>query len=168
MKKNDNGSFENPQIGDYRISYNVLSSGFDGTIFGQLKDNKITPYFDQDGKQLYRLFIGTRDSAIATLQDEYASLLWVIRIGGFLLLWIGFNAILGPLSTLLDVVPLVGALSRSIMGVIIFFISLMLTLITIIISSILHNLVALMISLAIIIIALMVSLKIWKKKRAIA
>src|SRR3989344_1779816 len=86
---NPQKSFDSPQVGDLRISYHVLRPGFDGTIFGKLSGSKIDPYFDQDGNNLYRLFIGTRDQAISTLHTEYTTLLWILRLVGFLLMWFG-------------------------------------------------------------------------------
>src|SRR3990167_6526097 len=82
IKKSEGGTFDSPQVGDLRISYHVLRPGFDGTIFGKLSGSKIDPYFDQDGNNLYRLFIGTRDQAISTLHTEYTTLLWILRLVG--------------------------------------------------------------------------------------
>ncbi|MBI2669815.1 MAG: TMEM43 family protein [Candidatus Yanofskybacteria bacterium] len=149
IKKSENGTFDSPQIGDLRISYHVLRLGFDGTIFGKLSGSKIEPYFDQDGNNLYRLFIGTRDQAISTLHTEYTTLLWILRLVGFLLMWFGLSALFGPISVLLDILPIFGTISRSVIGMITFLVALVLTIVTILVSMIAHNLIALIITLVI-------------------
>ena len=149
IKKSESGTFDSPQLGDLRISYHVLRPGFDGTIFGKLSGSKIDPYFDQDGNNLYRLFIGTRDQAISTLHTEYTTLLWILRLVGFLLMWFGLSALFGPISVILDFLPIFGAISRSLIGVITFAVAFVLTIVTILVSMLLHNLIALIIVLVI-------------------
>lgn len=145
IRKSDSGTFESPQIGDLRISYDVLYPNFDGTIFGKLSGNKIEPYVDKDGNRLYRLFVGTREEGIATFRSEYTTLLWILRLVGFLMMWLGLMALFGPISVLLDIFPIFGALSRSLIGVITFLIAFILSIVTIIVSAIVHNLITLII-----------------------
>jgi len=167
IKKSEGGTFDSPQVGDLRISYHVLRPGFDGTIFGKLSGSKIDPYFDQDGNNLYRVFIGTRDQGIATLHTEYTTLLWILRLVGFLLMWFGLSALFGPISVLMDILPIFGAISRSLIGVITFAVAFVLTIVTILVSMIVHSLIALIIALVITvgaIIAFFVMLK--NKKKA--
>jgi len=149
-RNSESGTFESPQIGDLRISYNVLYPNFEGTIFGKLSGNKIDPYFDQDGNRFYRVFSGTRETGIATLHTEYTTMLWILRLVGFLLMWFGLIALFGPISILLDVLPIFGSISRSLIGIITFLVSLVLTIVTIIISAIVHSLIALIIVLVIV------------------
>ena len=167
IKKSEGGTFDSPQVGDLRISYHVLRPGFDGTIFGKLSGSKIDPYFDQDGNNLYRVFIGTREQGIATLHTEYTTLLWILRLVGFLLMWFGLSALFGPISVLMDILPIFGAISRSLIGVITFAVAFVLTIVTILVSMIVHSLIALIIALVITvgaIIAFFVMLK--NKKKA--
>jgi len=166
IKKSADGTFDNPQIGDLRVSYHVLRPGFDGTIFGKLSGSKIDPYFGQGGVNLYRLFIGTRDQAISTLHTEYTRLLWILRLVGFLLMWFGLSALFGPISVLLDILPIFGAISRSIIGGITFAVAFVLTIVTILVSMIVHSLIALVIALVLtvgVIIAFFVMLRNRKK-----
>ena len=165
IKKNVDGTFDSPQIGDLRISYHVLRSGFDGTIFGKLSGTKIDPYFDQDGNHLYRLFIGTRDQGIATLHTEYTTMLWILRLVGFLLMWFGLSALFGPISVLLDFFPIFGAISRFVIGLITFVVAFVLTIVTILVSMIVHSLIALIIIFFIIVGVVIVFLIMLKNKR---
>jgi len=167
IKKSESGTFNSPQVGDLRISYHVLRPGFDGTIFGKLSGSKIDPYFDQDGNNLYRVFIGTRDQGIATLHTKYTTLLWILRLVGFLLMWFGLSALCGPISVLMDILPIFGVISRSLIGIITFLVAFVLTIVTILVSMLLHSLIALIIVLVItvgVIIAFFVVIK--NKKKA--
>ncbi|TSC72254.1 MAG: hypothetical protein G01um101470_377 [Parcubacteria group bacterium Gr01-1014_70] len=166
IRKSESGTFESPQVGDLRISYNVLHPNFDGSIFGKLSGDKIDPYFDQDDNRLYHVFAGTREEGVATLHSEYTKMLWILRLVGFLLMWFGLAALFGPISVLLDILPIFGAISRSLIGIITFAASIILTIVTIIVSAIIHSLVALVIALAVTIAAIIVFFVMWKKKRA--
>lgn len=165
IKKSADGTFDSPQIGDIRISYHILRPGFDGTIFGKLSGSKIDPYFDQDGNNLYRLFIGTRDQAISTLHTEYTTLLWILRLVGFLLMWFGLSALFGPISVLLDFLPIFGAISRSVIGIATFLVAFVLTIVTILVSMIAHSLIALIIALVITVGAIIAFVVMWKNKK---
>ena len=165
IRKSTDGTFDSPQIGDLRISYHVLRLDFDGTIFGKLSGSKIDPYFDQDGNNLYRLFIGTRDQAISTLHTEYTTLLWILRLVGFLLMWFGLSALFGPISVLLDFLPIFGAISRSVIGIATFLVAFVLTIVTILVSMIAHSLIALIIALVITVGAIIAFVVMWKNKK---
>lgn len=168
IRKSTDGTFDSPQIGDLRISYHVLRPGFDGTIFGKLSGSKIDPYFDKDGNNLYRLFIGTRDQAISTLHTEYTTLLWILRLVGFLLMWFGLSALFGPVSVLMDILPIFGAISRSLIGVITFLVAFVLTIVTILVSMLLHSFIALIITLVITIGAIIAFFVVLKNKKKVA
>lgn len=165
IKKSTDGTFNNPQISDIRVSYQVLRPGFDGTIFGKLSSSKIDPYFDKNGNSLYRLFVGTHDQAISTLHTEYTALLWILRLVGFLLMWFGLSALFGPISILLDFLPILGTISRFVIGGITFLIAFILTIVTILISMIVHSLIALIITLIITVGVIITFLVIWKNKK---
>ncbi len=150
IKKSVDGTFLSPQIGDLRVSYSALRPGFDGTIFGTLSGDKIGSYTDEDGNTLYRLFTGTRAEAIATLHTEYTTLLWILRFVGFLLMWAGLIFLFGPISVLLDILPIFGTISRALIGIATFLLSLVLTFVTILVSMLLHSFIALIITLVIV------------------
>jgi len=167
IRRSENGTFDNPQIGDLRISYYVLPSNFEGTLFGKLNGNKIDPYFDKNGNRLYRLFYGTRDEAIATFRSEYTTSLWILRFIGFLMMWVGVILLFEPISVVMDILPIFGALSRSLIGIITFLVALILSIVTIIVSGIIHNIIALIISIGIVIaIIIFYFIKIKKKRLA--
>jgi hypothetical protein len=144
------GSYSRPAIGDIRLSYRILSNPVaNAIIFGNLdaQNKSIIPHIGMKETTLYRIFATDRATAISTMQGEYKLLIWLFRIGGFFLMWIGLSLLFGPISMLLAIIPFFGKITRAIIGVITFAVSLVLTIITVIISMLLHSPIALIISL---------------------
>jgi hypothetical protein len=158
------GTEAKPELGDIRVSYGVVGSGFDGTVFGELQGSKIVSYSNEDGDSLFRVFSGSRAKAITTLHSEFVTMGWVLRIVGFLMMWFGLAGVLGPISTLLDILPFLGSTSRFLVSVITFPIALVLTVVTVIVSMILHSLIALIIVALLLIGAAVVAAKRLPKK----
>ena len=167
IRKSESGTFESPGIGDLRVSYYALRSGFTGTIFGGLSGNRIESYVNQEGTSMYRIFIGTREEGIATFHAEYTMILWILRLVGFLMMWFGLMALFGPISVLLDVLPIFGSLSRSLIGIITFFVSVILAGVTILVSMLIHNFIALIIALVITVVAMVIFFIFIKKKKRV-
>ena len=139
------GTLADPQIGDMRISYQVVPNNIEGTLFGKLDGSKITSYADKDNNKLYRFFSGSADDAVVTLHGEFKMALWLFRILGFLMMWIGLSMIFAPIGVLADVIPFLGSISRSALKFATFVISFILSVITIIVSAILHSWIALLV-----------------------
>lgn len=93
-------------------------------------------------------------------------MLWIMRVVGFLIMWFGLMLFFEPVSTLFDILPIFGSLSRGIIAVASFVVALALSVVTIIISLVVHNIVALIIVVGIIIALAIFGLKYWKKMKA--
>lgn len=165
IRKDESSTFENPTVGDLRVSYYALRSGFTGTIFGALGGDRIEPYINQDANSLYRVFIGTREEGIATFHSEYTMMSWILRLVGFFMMWFGLMALFGPISTLLDILPIFGSLTRSLIAIVAFAASLILAIVTILISMLIHNVVVLMIALGVTVVAMVIFIIFIKKKK---
>lgn len=139
-----------PKVGDLRIGYEAVASGVRATVFGTLRGAAIEPYSYRDGEQLYRALEGTRDQAIKQMQGEYTATLWILRIVGFFLNWVGLMLAFGPITSFANVLPFFGNLTGKLIGLVTLPIALVLAGVTIIISAIAHNIVALIIVLALI------------------
>jgi hypothetical protein len=126
-------------LGDIRISFQVLRAPQNGTIFGTVSNGSIIPYVAEDGDSFLRLFNTDRESSIKLLSAEYTLMTWILRGLGFLMMWIGLQMFFGPINTLLDIIPFLGSAGRFLVGAVIFPIALVLTIITILISVIFHN-----------------------------
>ena len=140
------GTISSPVVGDLRVSYSVVHSPLENaTIFGKLDlaNSAITPFYAEKNTELYRVFEGSRDTAISTMKSEYTMWLWIFRGIGFALMWLGLMSILGPISVFLDVLPILGTIGRGGIGFITFIVSLVLSAVTILVSIIIHNVIAL-------------------------
>ncbi|MEB3328619.1 MAG: TMEM43 family protein [Candidatus Sericytochromatia bacterium] len=131
-----------PRVGDVRLSYTALAPGGVYTVLGQLDSPHHIGAAKLDDRKLYRVFVGTRDDALKTLQTEYELWVWGFRLLGFLLCWGGLRMMVSPLNTLLDVVPFLGNVGRGVTGFVTFPIALGLSGITIVIAWITHSLLA--------------------------
>ena len=156
-----------PKIGDVRVSYRALNSGVPATVMGKLDGSSIDAYVSQNDATLYRAFSGSRDEAIAELHSEYEFMLWMFRLAGFMMIFMGFNLIARPISVVLDILPIFGEISSALISFISLILSVIVTLVVIVVSMLLHNLIALAIALIIVIVLVIV----WfnhHKARAIA
>jgi len=142
------GTLTGPAIGDLRISFEAVETGKQATLFGKQDGSSIAAYFHKGKTRLFRLESGTREEAIAELKTEHKITGWILRLLGFLLMWIGLSMFLAPISTVLDVLPFLGNIGRGLIGVVTFIIALVLSIVTIIVAMILHNVIALVIFIA--------------------
>jgi len=159
------GTLAAPQVGDLRISYSVVKNNLDATAFGKLESGKLVTFVDQKtNESLYRLFSGTFDEAIQQMHSEYTMWLWIFRAIGFLMMWIGLSSLFGPISVVLDVLPVLGSISRGAVGFLTFIVSLVLSILAILVSMLLHSLVAMIVVAVVGITAFVVVLKLKGKK----
>ena len=134
-------SIAEPEIGSIRISYNVIPSGKKVTVFGKVEGKEFTYHSGEKEKEVYRMFYGTKDDALGVLKGEYSMWGWIYKILGFLVMWIGLSMILSPLSTVMEVVPIIGGMGKSALGAVAFVAAILLTIVTSFILSVLHSIV---------------------------
>jgi predicted Zn finger-like uncharacterized protein len=132
-------TLQNPEIGDLRISYSAVRIGVIATLFGTQNGDSITPHLYNGNKQLYRAIAGSRENAIATMATEHRISTWILRLVGFVMMWIGLCLFFGPINTVLDFLPALGGVGRLVVGLSMFVAAIALTLITVIVSVIAHN-----------------------------
>lgn len=157
------GRYDQPNIGDTRISFEAVNAGKKVTLFGKMLGKEIVAYYHKGKNRLYRALSGTRNEAIIQLKTEHKVMGWILRIVGFAMMWIGLTLIFGPISAVIDVLPLLGKVSRILIGVFTFIVAFVLSIITIIVSMILHNTIVLIILL--ILIAVLIFLLLKRKKK---
>lgn len=118
-----------PQIGDLRITYEVVEPGPVSLVAAQTGDS-FSAYRTEAGDALAMITPG-RVPARQMFEDalsENALLTWLLRLGGFFLLWFGLSLLFAPLSVLAAVVPLFGKLVGAATGLIAFLLALALAL----------------------------------------
>jgi len=101
---------DNPQIGDYRISYLTAPLG-EVSFVGRQTGSDIVQYQTKAGDRLLMAASGDETAAQMFKEAEEWNLYltFAIRIGGFLFIWLGTYFILRPLVIVADVVPLLGS-----------------------------------------------------------
>lgn len=146
------GTISYPQVGDIRLSYTAIPNPPSSpmTLFGTLSGGTIVSYMYKD-KKLYHARYGPPEEAVAKLHKEYVTTRWIIRLIGFLMMWIGLALCFGPINAVMDVLPFLGNVSRTLIAIAMFVVAFVLSAVTIIVSLIAHNIIALIIVLAVII-----------------
>ncbi|AGF77467.1 Protein of unknown function (DUF1625) [Desulfocapsa sulfexigens DSM 10523] len=111
----------NPQVGDVRISYQVVKP-LEVSVIAKQAGDHLQPYQAQAGDAIELLELGVHDAQAMFEQEQQSNtiLTWMLRAGGFFLMFIGISMILKPLSVLADVIPAVGSLIETGTGLIAF------------------------------------------------
>ncbi len=110
-----------PAIGDIRVSFSIIRPG-PLSVVAQQQGSTLVPYSAKTGGTVALLESGILNSQemFQLAQDRNKMLAWAIRVGGFVLLSIGFGMILKPLAVIADVLPFVGRLVSAGTGLIAF------------------------------------------------
>lgn len=100
-----------PQIGDMRVRFEVVEPHEISLVYKQSGDTFV-PYTAKNGKKVALLADGVRDAAdlFASARSANATLCWILRLVGFLMMYFGLSAVLKPLSVLADVIPILGSI----------------------------------------------------------
>lgn len=110
---------KNPAIGDERISFKVVYP-HDISIVSKQKNNSFEPHITKNGRSIELVYDGLKsaDEMFAAESDKNSMFTWILRFVGFLLMFIGFAAILKPISTVGSVIPLLGNVLEAGTGII--------------------------------------------------
>jgi Na+-transporting methylmalonyl-CoA/oxaloacetate decarboxylase gamma subunit len=100
-----------PEVGDLRIRFAYVPPGPVSVVAQQVGDS-FSPYATSAGGtiELVRSGVASAEAMFAAAQRSNRILTWLLRGGGFLLMFFGIGMVLRPLSVLADVVPFVGNL----------------------------------------------------------
>ena len=103
---------DQPVLGDVRVTYSAIAAQT-YSIAAQQNNSTLTTY--QDVKNDYK--IALIEPGVVSAQKLFADqasteklITWACRVGGFLLLLIGFNLIMGPLAMLVAFLPFLESL----------------------------------------------------------
>ena len=142
------GSLDNPGLGDVRISFQAVQPGGNVTLYGERHGKEVTSYDWKGEVTLFRVIEGTHKEALKTMHGEHVMMTWILRLVGFFCMWIGLSSLLGPIHAILDIVPFIGSAGRFVVGLVLFPVALVLSLITIIVSNIFHSPIMMLITIA--------------------
>ena len=104
---------QEPQVGDYRIGYEVVPAG-PASIVGRQAGSGIEAYQTQAGNQLLLVQNGlaSPEQMFSNAMTSNTVITWIVRIVGLLFLIVCFSLLLAPLGVIGDVIPLVGSVVR--------------------------------------------------------
>jgi hypothetical protein len=114
-----------PQIGDARIKFSVVEPGPVSVVAAQTGDS-FAGYRTKAGGTIGMIATG-EVSAQQMFEDAIATntfVTWLVRLGGFVLIWIGFGLLFAPISVLADIVPIFGSLVGAATGLVAFLLAL--------------------------------------------
>lgn len=114
-----------PQIGDLRIKFSVVEPGPVSLVAAQNGDT-FADYQTKAGGAIAMIVPGNVP-AQQMFEDAISMnslVTWLIRLGGFILIWIGFGLLFAPLSVLADIIPILGSLVGAATGLIAFLLAL--------------------------------------------
>lgn len=153
-----------PQIGDMRVTFSTVLP-HDISIIAKQRGDSFVSYVAKTGKKVDLIANGAKDAAemFAAARRGNAMFTWLVRLGGFLLMFIGLSMILKPLSVLGDVVPFIGTVIGIGAGLVAGLVSLICSLVTIAIAWIFYRPI---IGIALLLVAGFFGWKLWQKRDA--
>lgn len=99
-----------PQVGDLRVGFRAIGPQEISAV-GRQSGDLIEPYRTRTGEiALLQMGRAGAEAMFADARDENALLTWVLRLVGFVLMWLGLALVLGPFKILADVLPILGSL----------------------------------------------------------
>lgn len=119
-----------PEIGSTRIKYEIIVPQAISVIYKQSGEN-LVPYKTKNGYEINMIQLGesTAKEMFKSAQESNKTMTWILRFVGALLLFIGFQTILGVLPVVGSVIPFIGSIVGAGVGLVSF-------LLTIIVSTI--------------------------------
>ncbi len=100
-----------PSVGDIKISYTQIPKGV-YSIAGMAQNKEIVPYISSNDRELIfvRTGVATANRIFKEEFDSNSTLTWILRAGGFVVMFFGFMLLVGPLATIANVIPALGSL----------------------------------------------------------
>jgi hypothetical protein len=121
-----------PQIGDVRVKFRVARPT-EVSVIGKQVGSTFEPYRTRAGGDIELLQTGvyTAEAMFREAQASNKSLTWILRLVGFIVMFVGLTLMLKPLSVLADVLPILGGIVGAGTGLISFLVAGLLSLITV-------------------------------------
>lgn len=137
----EGNNYNDPQIGDIRISYKYSPSGTNISIIGkQNSDYTISPLESKKG-EIYLQYNGllNKEEMIKKFKEFNSFLTNILRFVGWFLMFAGLNLIIKPIHTVLKIIPPLAHITEFITGFGLFLISVVLSISTIAIAWLIYR-----------------------------
>lgn len=124
-----------PEIGNVRISYEIISPQDISIIYKQ-SGEMLVPYQTKNGSTIGMIQLGksTAEEMFKSAQDSNKAMTWILRFVGALLLFIGFQMILGVLPVVGSVIPFIGSIIGAGVGLVSFLLTIIISMVVIAIA----------------------------------
>ena len=101
-----------PRIGDLRVRFMRLPEG-PLSVVARLSGNELQPDLRDQGSLLL-VERGQHSAQVLfdRAESRNAGIGWMLRLAGFVVMWVGFGLVLAPLAVFADVIPAFGRLTR--------------------------------------------------------
>jgi hypothetical protein len=151
-----------PEIGDMRVTFSIVTPHVISIVAKQ-RGGTFASYIAKNGKKVDLMAEGSRDAAemFASARRGNAIFTWILRLAGFLLMYIGLSTVLKPLSVIGDVVPFIGTIIGMGTGFVAGIVAMVCALVTIAVAWIFYRPI---IGIALLAIAAFLVWKLWQKK----
>jgi hypothetical protein len=122
-----------PAVGDVRLRYAGVPAGKTLTVVARQSGEGFTdfPIARDTGILLAAVGEYSAETLLDREADAMATLTWLLRLAGVIVMWIGFMLLLGPLAVLVSVLPFLGTLVEGLTADIAFALALTLGAVTI-------------------------------------
>ena len=156
---------DSPEIGDIKISFKIVKP-LKVSIVSKQVGKTFEPYNSNAGGQIELLQVGTfsADNMFETAKEQNSLMTWILRLVGFVLLFVGLGLVFNPISVLADVIPFIGNIVGTGVWLVAFLLGTALSLLTISIAWLVYR-PLLSISLMIVIGAIVFGLKSLSKQK---
>ncbi|MEK6796347.1 MAG: TMEM43 family protein [Spirochaetota bacterium] len=126
----------NPQVGDHRIKYTVVTQPVTVSLMAQQTGTSFTPYISKNkqSRELISTGLVTPEQMILTAQKNNMILTWVLRFLFAFMMISGLSMISKPLQVLAGILPPLGAVVGAGLGIVTFLVGGAFSLITIAIA----------------------------------
>ena len=106
------GSNSSPEVGDLKISFEVVKADNQYSIVSKQIGNTFEPYITSTGSNIEIVGKGVQSAAnmFVSAQKSNTILTWILRLVGFLMMSLGLSMIFKPLVVLADVLPFLGSI----------------------------------------------------------
>ncbi|NMA47185.1 MAG: hypothetical protein GX945_11565 [Lentisphaerae bacterium] len=127
-------------IGATRYKFSIVTP-HDISLIAVQKGDKFAAYIASNGNKILELRDGihTADAMFAAAQASNRTLTWILRLVGFVCMYIGLSMVFRPLSVLGDVVPFIGNVIGMGTGILAFLLATPCTLVTIALAWIIYR-----------------------------
>ena len=100
-----------PTPGDVRVMFSVVLP-HDVTVVEQQTNGTLAPWAASDGETLSFVRDGIVPAAkiFADAQSANSKITWLLRLAGLLVMYFGLKMVLGPIDTLVDVIPILNSI----------------------------------------------------------